>query len=60
MQGFNWESHKNTQLWWKFFKTKVEDLVELGVTDVWLPPASQSVDKQGTNNNNIFFPFRDS
>jgi hypothetical protein len=45
-QGFNWESPKRYP-WWTFLQSKVEELVQLGVTDLWLPPASQSVDKNG-------------
>ncbi|KAH9532111.1 hypothetical protein CY35_19G072200 [Sphagnum magellanicum] len=45
-QGFNWESPKRYP-WWTYLQSKVEELVELGVTDLWLPPASQSVDKNG-------------
>lgn len=47
IQGFDWESYYHNPSWWIHFQSKVEDLFELGVTDVWLPPASQSVDKQG-------------
>ncbi|KAG0574921.1 hypothetical protein KC19_VG303000 [Ceratodon purpureus] len=46
-QGFDWESYNHNPSWWIHFQSKVEDLFELGVTDVWLPPASQAVDKQG-------------
>ncbi len=52
-QGFNWESPKRYP-WWTYLQSKVEELVELGVTDLWLPPACQSVDKNG-NTFNCFF-----
>ncbi|BBM98787.1 alpha-amylase [Marchantia polymorpha subsp. ruderalis] len=45
LQAFNWDSHKNN--WWTTLKTKVEEICGLGITDVWLPPVSQSVDRQG-------------
>ncbi|KAL3700767.1 hypothetical protein R1sor_018789 [Riccia sorocarpa] len=45
LQGFNWESWKHK--WWATLTTKVEDLCSVGITDVWLPPPSQSVDRQG-------------
>nr|PNR35675.1 hypothetical protein PHYPA_021525 [Physcomitrium patens] len=45
--GFDWESHNHNPSWWIHFQSKIEDLFELGITDVWLPPASQSVDKKG-------------
>jgi hypothetical protein len=53
LQGFNWESPKRYP-WWTYLQSKVEELVELGVTDLWLPPACQSVDKNG-NTFNCFF-----
>ncbi|KAJ7294307.1 hypothetical protein O6H91_Y267200 [Diphasiastrum complanatum] len=45
-QGFNWESHSKHS-WYTDLKGKVCDLAIAGITDVWLPPPSQSVDKQG-------------
>ncbi|KAL2651929.1 hypothetical protein R1flu_020057 [Riccia fluitans] len=45
-QGFNWESWK-AGCWYDVLKEKVEELAEAGFTDVWLPPASQSVAPQG-------------
>lgn len=45
-QGFNWESWKDP-CWYDVLKSKVNDLVEAGVTDVWFPPPSHSVAPQG-------------
>lgn len=45
-QGFNWESWK-TECWYDLLKTTAQDLKEAGITDVWLPPASDSVAPQG-------------
>ncbi|BBM99917.1 alpha-amylase [Marchantia polymorpha subsp. ruderalis] len=45
-QAFNWESWK-TECWYDIVKEKVDELADAGVTDVWLPPASQSVAPQG-------------
>lgn len=45
-QGFNWESWKNP-CWYDVLKSKVEDLAEAGVTDIWFPPPSHSVAPQG-------------
>lgn len=45
-QGFNWESWK-AENWYDVLKSTAKDLAAAGVTDVWLPPASQSVAPQG-------------
>jgi alpha-amylase len=45
-QGFNWESWK-AENWYEVLKSTAKDLAAAGVTDVWLPPASQSVAPQG-------------
>jgi alpha-amylase len=45
-QGFNWESWR-AENWYDVLKTTAKELAEAGVTDVWLPPASQSVAPQG-------------
>lgn len=45
-QGFNWESNKN-KCWYDVLKNCAKDLSEAGITDVWLPPPSQSVAPQG-------------
>eukprot|EP00929_Paragymnodinium_shiwhaense_P012461 TRINITY_DN11967_c0_g1_i1.p1 TRINITY_DN11967_c0_g1~~TRINITY_DN11967_c0_g1_i1.p1 ORF type:complete len:1741 (-),score=483.75 TRINITY_DN11967_c0_g1_i1:336-5558(-) len=48
LQGFNWESWKAGKGdWYGTVKSKVKMLSEMGVTDVWLPPCSQSVAPQG-------------
>ncbi|CAM6092911.1 unnamed protein product [Calypogeia fissa] len=49
LQGFDWESHKGVdgKTWWQVLKAQAEELCTLGITDVWLPPASESVDRQG-------------
>lgn len=45
-QGFNWESH-SVKPWWTKLVEKVDALAAAGITDVWLPPPSQSVDQHG-------------
>ncbi|XP_057861954.1 alpha-amylase type B isozyme isoform X2 [Cryptomeria japonica] len=45
-QGFNWESWKSS-CWYDVLKSKVKDLAEAGITDIWLPPPSHSVAPQG-------------
>ncbi|CAN6465928.1 unnamed protein product [Victoria cruziana] len=46
-QGFNWESSKNPQGWYRVLKNLVPRIAEAGVTHVWLPPPSQSVSPEG-------------
>lgn len=47
LQGFNWESSKNPQGWYRVLKNLVPRIAEAGVTHVWLPPPSQSVSPEG-------------
>ncbi|XWS21197.1 hypothetical protein CRYUN_Cryun30bG0034700 [Craigia yunnanensis] len=43
-QGFNWESCNKAGGWYNFLQNSVSDIANAGVTHVWLPPPSQSVD----------------
>ncbi|KAH7314864.1 hypothetical protein KP509_21G024900 [Ceratopteris richardii] len=45
-QGFNWESPHNYP-WYSVVQSQVKDIMAAGITDVWLPPPSQSVDVNG-------------
>ena len=45
-QGFNWESPKKYP-WYHILRDQVEEISLAGITDVWLPPSSQSVDANG-------------
>uniref|UniRef100_A0A453SFG7 1,4-alpha-D-glucan glucanohydrolase n=1 Tax=Aegilops tauschii subsp. strangulata TaxID=200361 RepID=A0A453SFG7_AEGTS len=47
MQGFNWESWKQSGGWYNMMTGKVDDIAAAGVTHVWLPPPSHSVSTQG-------------
>mmetsp|Transcript_115692 Transcript_115692/g.258563 ORF Transcript_115692/g.258563 Transcript_115692/m.258563 type:complete len:675 (-) Transcript_115692:100-2124(-) len=48
LQGFNWESWRGGGgNWYGVVGSKVDMLAEMGVTDIWLPPVSQSVAPQG-------------
>ncbi|CAK9017825.1 unnamed protein product [Durusdinium trenchii] len=48
LQGFNWESHQAGKgNWYGIIESKVDTFAEMGITDVWLPPCSQSVAPQG-------------
>ncbi|CAE7310762.1 AMY1.2 [Symbiodinium necroappetens] len=48
LQGFNWESHKAGKgNWYGIVESKVDMLADVGITDIWLPPPSQSVAPQG-------------
>ncbi|KAF3773583.1 Alpha-amylase [Nymphaea thermarum] len=46
-QGFNWQSSKNTQGWYRVLKNLVPQIAEARVTHVWLPPPSQSASPEG-------------
>ncbi|OAY22936.2 hypothetical protein MANES_18G037000v8 [Manihot esculenta] len=46
-QGFNWESCNKAGGWYNSLKNSIPDLVNAGITHVWLPPPSQSVSPQG-------------
>jgi alpha-amylase len=48
LQGFNWESWRSgSGDWYGVVASKVDLLEEMGITDIWLPPPSQSVAPQG-------------
>lgn len=49
-QGFNWDSSGQDGGWWNHLIKLVPDLADAGVTHVWLPPASNSLQNhsQGT------------
>lgn len=48
LQGFNWESHiAGGGDWYSVVQESIPKMLQLGITDVWLPPPSESVDKQG-------------
>jgi alpha-amylase len=45
-QSFNWESPKKYP-WYHILRDQVDEIALAGITDVWLPPPSQSVDVNG-------------
>ena len=45
LQAFNWESHKHD--WWHNLERKVGDIAKSGFTSAWLPPATNSLSKEG-------------
>jgi hypothetical protein len=47
LQGFNWESWKQSGGWYNMMMGKVDDIAAAGVTHVWLPPPSHSVSNEG-------------
>ncbi len=47
LQGFNWESHSNTQGWYNVIKSKATDLGASQIDMVWFPPSSRSAAVQG-------------
>lgn len=54
-QGFNWDSPKSGKKWYDQVKEVAQDIKAVGITDVWLPPPSKSVDKNGTLTPPSFF-----
>jgi alpha-amylase len=47
LQGFNWESWKQSGGWYNMMMGKVDDIAAAGITHVWLPPPSHSVSNEG-------------
>ncbi|WVZ59573.1 hypothetical protein U9M48_009694, partial [Paspalum notatum var. saurae] len=46
--AFNWESWNETGSgWYNSLRSQVDDIAAAGITHVWLPPPSHSVDAQG-------------
>ncbi|KAL2631868.1 hypothetical protein R1flu_016554 [Riccia fluitans] len=52
-QGFNWESWKSGK-WYQVLLSKVKELKELQITDIWLPPPTHSVSPQGYMPNRLY------
>ncbi|XP_062228912.1 alpha-amylase type B isozyme-like [Phragmites australis] len=47
-QAFNWESwSKDGSGWYDMLRSQIDDIASVGITHVWLPPPSHSVDAQG-------------
>ncbi|KAL3689936.1 hypothetical protein R1sor_016245 [Riccia sorocarpa] len=53
LQGFNWESCKSGK-WYQVLLSKVKELKELEITDIWLPPPTHSVSPQGYMPNRLY------
>lgn len=49
LQCFGWDSMADGQLgnWWKMLGKRADDIADLGVNLVWLPPPCRSVSRQG-------------
>lgn len=48
LQGFNWESwDAGKGDWYSIVANKVDMCADMGITDIWLPPPTQSVAPQG-------------
>ena len=48
LQAFNWESHQaGNGDWYSIVASKIPMFKDMGITDLWLPPCSQSVAPQG-------------
>ncbi|URD97910.1 Alpha-amylase C-terminal beta-sheet domain [Musa troglodytarum] len=52
LQAFNWESHKHD--WWHNLERKVGDIAKSGFTSAWLPPATNSLSKEGYLPQNLY------
>lgn len=47
MQGFNWESKRNSSGWWNVIAAKATEIKNARVDAVWLPPVSQAGSMDG-------------
>lgn len=52
LQAFNWESHKYN--WWRNLEQKVADISKSGFTTAWLPPATNSLSREGYLPQNLY------
>ncbi|KAL9714038.1 hypothetical protein Ac2012v2_002345 [Leucoagaricus gongylophorus] len=47
IQFFTWDTLQDNISWWKHFENEVPHLVQLGFTQVWLPPMNKAAQKEG-------------
>ncbi|KAJ3567408.1 hypothetical protein NP233_g6388 [Leucocoprinus birnbaumii] len=47
IQFFTWDTLLEDLTWWKHFENEIPRLVELGFTQVWLPPMNKAAQKRG-------------
>lgn len=47
LQGFNWDSSKQSSGWYTILKEQVDEIADYGFTLVWLPPPTDSVSPEG-------------
>ncbi|GJP46984.1 hypothetical protein CLOM_g6219 [Closterium sp. NIES-68] len=47
LQAFNWESWRSDPPWYDGLMARAAEMAGMGFTDVWLPPPTKAVDKQG-------------
>ena len=45
IQFFTWDTLQDDVSWWKYFENEVPRLVQLGFTQVWLPPMNKAAEK---------------
>lgn len=45
IQFFTWDTLQDNISWWKHFENEVPHLVQLGFTQVWLPPMNKAAQK---------------
>ncbi|KAK7691063.1 hypothetical protein QCA50_006166 [Cerrena zonata] len=47
IQFFTWDSLHPDMSWWKHFESEVDNLADLGFTQVWLPPPNKAMVPKG-------------
>ncbi|KAH7921040.1 glycoside hydrolase family 13 protein, partial [Leucogyrophana mollusca] len=47
IQFFTWDSRHRHMSWWEHFENEVPNLVDMGFTQVWLPPPNKAMEKNG-------------
>lgn len=47
LQGFNWVSYANTQGWYNVVASKANELDQIGIDAIWMPPPSNSGAAEG-------------
>ncbi|VDB84796.1 unnamed protein product [Peniophora sp. CBMAI 1063] len=47
IQFFTWDAHRPDMSWWQHLAAEAPRLADLGITQIWIPPAHKALSKNG-------------